>query len=312
MTKLAKEVEEYKRICEEIDPAENRSSICQQRESYLNLFRAFPVSRPQNIVTFDDTVAMASHVIPMRIFSTKETGNCEPCIIYAHGGGFIAGDLEASDSIAADLTNCLNVKVITFHYRLAPESHYPDPLEDCYNVLLHVAKYASKYGVDPKKLIFAGESCGGNFAAAISLLTRDRGGPHLFAQVPINPVFDVHRWARREVENYPEGFLAEMYQYTANYLGKNMEFLPEYASPLLSKDLSGLPPAFIWCAESDPLAEEAKMFSEKLRADGVFCKLHIHKGVIHGCLRARHHYVFASEAFETLCNGIRSLLKYHD
>jgi acetyl esterase len=311
MKNMSQDLEKYKKICEEIDPSEGKSSIYEQRESYLNLFRAFPVTRPQRIVAFDDSVATTSHIIPMRIFRTKEAGDCEPCIIYAHGGGFIAGDLEASDSIAADLADRLNVTVITFHYRLSPEFHYPEPLEDCYSVLLSVMERASQYGVNPKRVIFAGESCGGNFAVAISLLTRARSGPRLFALVSINPVFNVHRWARREVDNCPESFSIEMYHYTANYLGDNMDLLPEYASPLLAQDLSGLPPTFIWAAEIDPLCEEAKMFSEKLKSFEVLCQLHIHEGVVHGCLRARHHYTFAAQAFHSLCDGIQNLLKHH-
>ncbi|MFY2557164.1 alpha/beta hydrolase [Corallococcus terminator] len=313
MANYAPGVEDYKRACqracEGVDSAEfYKYRFSQQRQWYLNLFRAFPIPRPANIVVRDDAVVTPTHEIPLRIYRSRTAGAHEPCILYAHGGGFVNGALEASDSIAADLADRLGLTVITLHYRLAPEFRHPAALEDCYQALVAVAEQAASHGIDPARIVFAGESCGGSFAAGVSMLSRDRGGPRLFGQVPINPVFNLHRWARREVEDCSEEFQVEMHHYTSNYLGSNMELLPEYASPLLAKDLSGLPPAFIWAVESDPLSKEAKAYAERLRAAGVPAECHIHEGVVHGCLRARGHYTFASEAFDTLCEGFRALL----
>jgi acetyl esterase len=323
MPKLAPGVEDYIAKCEQIEPGSFNHVIGEKlidsnanlpidkfRQIYLALFRCFPCPKLNGISISDVNAVLESHRIPMRIFKPKLVNNYSPCIIYAHGGGFLAGDLEASDGIAADLAERLNLVVITFHYRLAPEFHYPKPLEDCYEVLCFVKRNATRYGVNPERLIFAGESSGGNLAAAVCLLARDRGRHTLFAQVLINPVLNVHRWAYREVDTCPESFSHEMRYFTATYLGENTNVLPEYASPLLANDLSQLPPALIWAAEVDPLSEEAEMFSDKLKAAGVPSQLHIHKGVVHGCLRARHHYRFAEEAFDALCDGIKNLLKH--
>ena len=314
MSSYAPGVEDYKRACQlacqNVDSSQfYKYKFEQQREWYLNLFRAFPIPRPPGIVVRDDVIAMASHEIPLRIFRAKDASGPEPCIVYAHGGGFVNGDLEASDSIAADLASRLNLTVVTLHYRLAPEFRHPAALEDCYDTVVAVVERAASYGIDPRRVIFAGESCGGSFAAGVSLLARDKGGPRLLGQVPINPVFNLHRWARKEMVDCSEDFQIEMHHYTSNYLGDRFDILPEYASPLLATDFSELPPAFIWAAESDPLSEEARDYAARLQAAGVPARVHIHKGVVHGCLRARVHYLFAAELFETLCDGIEALLE---
>jgi acetyl esterase len=315
MSSYAPGVEDYRRACKvachglSAFERSRTGDLAQQREWYLGLFRAFPIPRPKGIVVRDDAVVLSTHEIPLRVYRNHDAGEREPCILYAHGGGFVSGSLEAADSIAADLAARLRLTVITFHYRLAPEHPHPAATEDCYHAVLHLVGHAASFGIDPARVIFAGESCGGSFAAGVSLWSRDHGGPQLFAQVPINPVFDVHRWARREVTDCPEEFQGEMHHYTSNYLSGRYDLLPQYASPLHATDFSGLPPAFIWAAGADPLRLEARDYADKLRAAGVPVRLHIHEGVVHGCHRARGHYLFAAQAFDVLCEGIEELLR---
>ncbi|HEX2582374.1 MAG TPA: alpha/beta hydrolase [Dongiaceae bacterium] len=304
-------IEDYKRICAEIDPPDfYRHSYFNQRSFYLDLFRAFPIPRPRSVHVRDDALVLADHQIPLRIFRRHDAGDAlTPCIIYAHGGGFINGNLEASDSIAADLADRLRLTVITLHYRLAPEYRHPAALEDCYSTLEWIAERGDAlYRIDPRRILFAGESCGGNFAAAVALLSRDRNGPKLFGQVPINPIFDLHRWAFWEATEYPQDAQVEMNHYTHHYLNGQRDYMKCYASPLLADSLEDLPPAFLWAAECDPLADEARAFAARLAAARVPCELHIEKGVVHGCLRARRHYGFAARGFENLVSGIARLL----
>jgi acetyl esterase len=314
MSSYAPGVEDYRRACRVacygLTSAERiKHPQAQQREWFLNLFRAFPIPLPKEIVVRDDVITTPTHEIPLRIYRTRDAGDRESCILYAHGGGFLSGSLEAADSIAADLAVRLKLTVITFHYRLAPEFPHPAATEDCYQAVLSVVERAASFGIDPARVIFAGESCGGSFAAGVSMWSRDHGGPQLFAQVSINPVFDVHRWARREVTDCSEDFQAEMHHYTSNYLLGRYDLLPQYASPLLADDFSRLPPSFIWAAETDPLSVEARAYGDKLRAAGVPVRVHIHPGVVHGCQRARGHYLFAAQAFDALCEGIEELLQ---
>ena len=308
MSSPASDLAEYKAICNQINPSSNRFSVDRFREAYLEWFRAFPVPRPPEVETQAYELELPHRRLHLHVHRRRDAPVAEPCLLYAHGGGFVAGALEASESIAADLAATLRITVINFAYRLAPEHPFPAALEDCFEVLCEVATHPGRYGVRADRLLFSGESSGGNFAAALPLYSRDRGGPPLFAQVPINPVFDVHRWARRQVDDCDPMFCDEMAAYTGNYLRSGDFGLAPYASPLLADDLSGLGPFFIWAVEVDPLCEEAKAFTSRLHAAGVPCHLHIERGIVHGGLRARARYGFAAAGFRRLCDGVRALL----
>lgn len=308
MTSFASELAEYKAICNEVDPVSEQMYIEKQRENYLRLFRAFPVPQPVEVETHARELELPGRRLLMHVHRRRDAGAAEPCLLYAHGGGFIAGGLEASESISADLAAMLGITVVNFSYRLAPEHPFPAALEDCFEVLREVAAHPDRYGARADRLLFSGESCGGNFAAALPLYSRARRGPSLFAQVPINPVFDVHRWARRQVTDCDPGFCDEMANYTANYLRNGDAGMAPYASPLLAEDLGGLGPFFIWAAEVDPLCKESEAFAARLQAAGVPCRLHIERGVVHGSLRARARYQFAAAGFRRLCDGIRAVL----
>lgn len=315
MAKLEPGVDDYVRACRAscggLSSSERtKYPLHKQREWYLALFRAFPIPRPPGIVTRDEFIAMPDYEIPLRIYRDRDAGAREACIIYAHGGGFVSGTFEAADSIAADLAARLGVTVVTFQYRRAPEHRHPAAIEDCYQTVLHVIRHAVSFGVDPSRVIFSGESCGGSFAAGVAMWARDHDGPPLLGHVPVNPVFDLHRWARREVHDCSVDYQEEMHHYTSSYLGGRYDVLPSYASPLLASDFSRLPPAFVWAAGEDPLRLEALAYGDKLRAAGVPVKVHIHDGVVHGCQRGRNHYKFAAEAFEVLCKGFEWILQH--
>ncbi len=308
MSSFAADLAEYKKICSEIDPPSEYARVDRQRVNYLRLFQAFPVPRPAEVETQARELELPGRLLRLHVHRRRDAPSAEPCLLYAHGGGFISGDLEASDSIAADLAAALRITVVNFTYRLSPEHPFPAALEDCFEILSEVAAHPDRYGARADRLLFGGESCGGNFAAALPLYSRDRSGPSLFAQVPINPVFDVHRWARRQVSDCAPDFCDEMAIYPGHYLHGGDGGLAAYASPLLADDLSGLGPFFIWAAEVDPLSREAEAFTARLHAAGVPCRLHVQRGVVHGCLRARARYDFAADGFRTLCDGIRALL----
>jgi acetyl esterase len=308
MSSFAADLAEYKGICNEVDPVSEQADIELQRGNYLRLFRAFPVPLAADVEMRVHQLKLPDRTLWLHVHRRRDAPAAESCLLYAHGGGFIAGGLEASDSMAADLAAALRITVVTFTYRLAPEYPFPAALDDCFEVLSDIAAHPDRYGVLADRLLFGGESCGGNFAAALPLYSRDRGGPSLFAQVPINPVFDVHRWARRQVSDCDPDFCDEMAGYTTNYLRDGDAGLASYASPLLADDLSGLGPFFIWAAEVDPLCREAEAFAARLHAAGVPCHLHVERGVVHGSLRARARYDFAAQGFRHLRDGIRALL----
>lgn len=305
---VSTEVKAYNDVCKLAVAELDRRAFDERRQGYIELFKAFPLSRSVAVEVDDAPVQLEGHSIPLRIFRRSNAGRNEACLIYAHGGGFVSGNIDICNSIAAELAHDLGITVITFHYRLSPEHPFPAPLEDCCAVVEAVARQADGFGIDPARILFGGESCGGNFAASVSLLLRDRNGHRLAGQVPINPVFDVHRWANRTAQEGTGEFQDEMYYFTSNYLGPNRDFQRPYASPLLAADVSGLPPAFIWAAGLDPLHREAVAFGERLRKAGVRAHVRVKPGVVHGCIRARHYYRFASEVYQEVVEGIGELI----
>lgn len=309
MTKLASGVTDYQRVCQSIEPRETfYYSFQQQRQNYLNFFRAFPVPRPESILVEESVIKQSNYSIPLRIYRRFDAKPEEPCIVYIHGGGYLSGGFETVDSMAADLADRLHLTVITFQYRIAPEHQHPAALEDIYTTVQIVINRATLYRIDKDRVVLAGESCGGGFAAGIPLLIRDRGDKQVYAQVPINPIFNSHRWACRQATEYPLDAQQEMHHYTSTYLGDNLEQLKIYVSPLQAPDLSGLPKTFVWAAEIDPLADEARAFVRRLQEFKVPGSIWVQPGVVHGCLRARHHYEFARTGFEKLLQGFSSLL----
>ena len=302
------EVQAYNQVCKLAVANLDRRAFDERRHGYMELFKAFPLARQLDIQMTDTDVTCGDRLIPLRIFKRKGEYQKEACLIYAHGGGFVSGNIDICNSLATEIANDVGMTVVTFHYCLSPENPFPAPLEDCCAVVEAVSRRAGEFGIDRTRILFGGESCGSNFAAAVPLLLLDRNGHRLHGQVAINPVFDVHRWADRTADEGSEEFRDEMHYFTSNYLGLNRDLQRHYASPLLAPDLSGLPPAFIWAAGLDPLHREALAFASRLREAGVAASVRVKPGVVHGCIRARHYYQFASEVYSEVVEGIRWLI----
>jgi len=303
-------VQAYENVCSRAVSHLDRRAFDERREGYLALFAAFPLQRSTVAQYQEELLVLESHSIRFRIYRTDKPSRPEVCLIYAHGGGFVSGNLDICDGLAREFADDLGVTVVTFDYRLSPEYPYPAPLDDCFSIVTHLQDNAPSFGINPTSILFSGESCGGNFAPAVAMLLRDRGKQQLAGQIPLNPVFNVHRWAKREVSEGSEGFQAEMQYFTSNYLGAMINVYDAYASPLLAANLVGMPPAFIWAAGQDPLRNEAIEFSDKLNAAGVRSVLRIKPGVVHGCIRARHYYPFAEEVYKEVLDGISNLIVF--
>ena len=169
-------------------------------------------------------------------------------------------------------------------YRLAPESAFPAAPEDCYAATRWLAENAADLGVDGERLAVAGDSAGGNLAAVVALLVRDRGGPRISYQVLIYPAVDVEGDYHSRTENAEGYFLTArgMRWFYGHYIQDESRAGDPLASPLLADDHSGLPPAMIVTAGYDPLRDEGEAYAEKLREAGVEAKVSRHDGMIHG------------------------------
>jgi acetyl esterase len=196
--------------------------------------------------------------IPVRVYRPEGDGPF-PLLVFIHGGGFIAGNLETHDNACRYLCNRTPCCVVAVDYRLAPEHKFPAPLEDCYEATNWAAMNAAKLGGDSGEIAIIGDSGGGNLAAAVCRMARDRKMPMILCHVLVNPALDFTRW--------DENFRFRLFR--DYYLKENKDATNPYASPLRANSFKGLPPAFIVTGETDIVRDEGEDYAAKLRQDGV-------------------------------------------
>jgi len=222
--------------------------------------------------------------IPLRLYADAGEG-LRPCVVYFHGGGFVLGDLNTHDAFARALAKASGAVLISVDYALAPERRYPAAVEDAYAATLWVAEHAEQLGVDASRISVAGDSAGGNLATVVALRCRDRRGPKLVAQVLMYPVTDLSSLTTVSYLEFAQGYgltRAAMAWFRDQYLASTEQGNDMEASPLLAKDLSGLPPTLVVTAEFDPLRDEGEVYAARLKAAGVAVTLTRYPGMIHG------------------------------
>jgi acetyl esterase len=256
-----------------------------QARALLAAQPAPPISPAEVGHVEDRTVAGADGPIPARVYWPRGydriSGTPLPVIVFFHGGGFVLCDLDTHDAFCRNLTNMADAVVVSVDYRLAPETPYPGGLEDAYAATVWVHEHAAEIGGDPERLAVAGDSSGGNFAAVVALMARDRGGPPITYQFLIYPVTDQDFETTSYRENGADYFTTETHMrwYCEQYGGDADD---PYVSPLRAPDLSGLPPARVITAEFDPLRDEGEAYARRLSEAGVDVSVRRFDGMFHG------------------------------
>ncbi len=233
----------------------------------------------------DLTIPGPEGAIPARFYEPAGLGlESRLLIVYFHGGGWTIGDLDTGDSVCRFLAANVPATVLSVGYRLAPEHPFPAAVEDAFAAFRWAAVGNSRMGVDPGRIAVAGDSAGGNLAAAVSLLARDAGGPSPAMQALIYPVTDVVG-GQRSRDEFARGFLlakADMDWFERHYLPPGIDRSDPRVSVLRAADLAGLPPAYVTTAGFDPLRDEGEAYAARMREAGVTVALRRHPGLIHG------------------------------
>jgi len=219
----------------------------------------------------------------LRVYSPADVQEKPPVIIYYHGGGFSSGDIQLVEKLAKQLSQTAHAIVLTPAYRLAPEHPYPAALDDAYAALQWAVSESVLRAWDTERIFVAGDSAGGNLAASVSLLNRDRHNLKIAGQIliypdlsPLNHPFDEQILAQA-VPPSAAFIVAAGRAYVADD-----NSLPAYHSPLAFDDLRGMPKAFVITAQFDPLRTEGELYYHKLKAANVEAKLSFKRQLGHG------------------------------
>lgn len=241
-----------------------------------------PVTPPPIHTTRDFKVPGPAGEIPVRLYAPSTEPDL-PLIVYFHGGGFVVCDLDSHDVPCRMLALESGCAVVSVDYRLSPETKFPGPLEDCYAALVALVARAKEFGCDPARVAVAGDSAGANLATAVCLLARERRGPAIRHQALFCPCLDA-RCDSVSMRELGEGYMLSrdvMKWFWDAYVTRPADLTNPLVSPVLEKNLAGLPPASITTAEYDPLRDEAEQYADQLRAAGVPVVVRRYNGMIH-------------------------------
>jgi acetyl esterase len=255
----------------------------------------------------------AGGAVPVRVYRPARAGSAPaPCVIYLHGGGWVLGSPASHHGITADLADGAGVVVVSVDYRRAPEYPYPAAFDDSRAVVASLAgDGAAALGIDPTRIVVAGDSAGANLAAAVCLWARDHGGPVLAGQVLIYPVLGTDPTLPSYVENAdgPLMTTADMRRYWQAYLGGPATTGDPYAAPLAARDPSRLPPALVTTAGYDPVRDDGLVYARRLAEAGGAVVVRNAADLPHGHLRARHASPSAGAEMAALIAWVRDALR---
>jgi acetyl esterase len=269
-------------------PQLDLSDIRAVRDVLIQLRAAVPAAERPTSVSVDRRMISGSTGTPdvEVCVVTPEQAGPRPGLIWLHGGGFVMGDVDGDLGSVMTIAAEVGVVIVSVSYRLAPEHAYPAAVDDGYAALCWLYEHTQELGVDPNRIGVGGISAGAGLAAALALISRDRGGPSLCFQLLETPVVDdrcdtasMHSFADTPLWTYGNAVLS-----WDAYLGplRNGE-VPAYAAPTRASDLSGLPPAYVVTCEFDPLRDEGIAYANQLMNAGVPTELHHYPGTFHGC-----------------------------
>ena len=241
---------------------------------------------PETLASVSDASEFGERcAIPLRVYR-PETLSALPLLLYAHGGGWVTGSLDSHDRLCRMLANRLPAVVVAVDYRCAPEHAYPAALDD-FETAWHWARaHAGQLGADGARFVVAGDSSGGNLAAALTLRLRAAGAPLPDLQLLLYPALDA-TCSRASYHKFAAGYNltgAQMAWYWETYRAGAAVDAAEL-SPLAAADLSGLPVAIIAVAEYDVLRDDGVDYARTLAAAGVPVRVVSCDGMIHGFLR---------------------------
>lgn len=254
--------------------------------------------------------------IPVRVYWPLEAEQALalPVLLLFHGGGFALGDLDTHHKMARYYCQRAGLIVLSVDYRRSPEHPFPAGVEDCYAALCWTAENAGELGGDPARIAVTGDSAGGNLSAVMCLLARQRGGPSIAFQALVYPVVDMRAEATfpsRDAFGAGGYFLSQRDMDWLNgmyYANPDEEARDLRSSPILARDLAGLPPALVITAGLDPLRDEGRAYADRLTQAGVAVRYRCFESTIHGFLSFSGALDAGKEGLDLVADTLREQL----
>lgn len=262
---------------------------------------------PPEVGVSERTIRGAADELSLRVYEPPNTSPPRPCIVELHGGGWTVGSLDSHDATCRHLADRCRALVVAVEYRLAPEHPFPAAPDDCLASLRWIAEHAGELGVDPDRIVLAGDSAGANLAAVTALAARDAGIP-VALQVLVYPAFDHTRSSDSYHRNGTGHLLTAdvMDWFWSNYLNGSVTRDDWRVDPRRA-DLTGAPPAIIITAEYDPLVDEGAEYARMLAGAGVNVEYVEYEGMVHGFFAMYAVTPRALEAVDRVATAVASL-----
>ncbi len=278
-------------------------TMAENRKVYDTMCRVFDAGYPAGVTADDSSIQAPSHALPIRTYRSAQP-DASATVLYFHGGGFMLGGLESHDSICAEFCAGTGYELVSVDYRLAPEHLHPASFEDAVTAFQWAARTYEG------RIVLAGDSAGGNLAAAVCHATRGEARKPA-GQVLIYPALggDQSRGSYAEHAEAPMLTIRDVEFYGGIRTG-GADSAGEVALwPLAAADFSNLPPTFIAGAECDPLCSDGEAYGTRIVAAGGKAIWLVDKGLVHGSLRARHSVGRARASFARIVEAMRALGK---
>lgn len=281
--------------------------------SGVEIARMLRARAPRNELPPDPRVSVEDAVMPgpegtIQLRFYRPAGSNGATVINFHGGGWVLGSIASDEARCLQLARMTGCIVVSVEYRLAPEHPFPAPLEDCYAATRWVADNAAALGIDPGRIAVMGASAGGNLAAAVAMLARERGGPVIAYQLLVYPVCDVAMDTEshaRHGHRFP--LTREDMAWFWQQYAPGEHAAHGHASILRAQDLRGLPPAHIVTAGCDILRDEGIAYAARLTQAGVEARVSDYPGMVHGFLAVAFNHPVSQAAMRDKAEGLRNV-----
>lgn len=277
------------------------STIAQQRDIYDRMCREFFAGYPDGVAARDEPVVAPGRSIPTRRYA-KAGAKAEALVLYYHGGGFILGGLDSHDDVCAELCGRTGFDVVAVDYRMAPEHVHPAAFDDA------LAAFEWARDKSDKPIVLAGDSAGGNLAAAVSHAVRGRRRQPA-GQMLIYPGLggDMGKGSYVTHAEAPMLTMRDLLFYREVRSGGPARENDVTQAPFRDTDFSGLPPTVVVAAECDPLCDDGAEYCGRIVAAGGRAYSVVEPGLVHGYLRARHTVTRARQSFTRIVDAVAAL-----